>query len=269
MTDLIVCGIVLAVALAASGSAAADPGAVRRELAAAGRLRVGVVFAPTASTFFVVKDAEGSPHGVTVDLGAELAKSLGVPVEYLVVPNSGEVTDAVEKGEVDVGFMPVDDERRNRVDFGPAYYQVESTCLVLGGSDFKTNSDLNRSGVRVAGIANTTTIRKAAALLKSATVVPAASVAEAIEMLRAGRVEAFALSRDSLRPYQAQIPGSRILDGPLQRTGIAVAVAKNRPAALAYVPAFIEQAKASGLIRRALDRAGQAAEAVAPPEPAK
>jgi len=106
-------------------------------------------------------------------------------------------------------------------------------------------------------------------LLKSATVVPAASVAEAIEMLRAGRVEAFALSRDSLRPYQAQIPGSRILDGPLQRTGIAVAVAKNRPAALAYVTAFIEQAKASGLIRRALDRAGQAAEAVAPPEPAK
>ncbi len=239
-------------------------GAAARELAATGRLRVGVVFAPTASTFFVVKDADGKPRGVTVDLGEELGRALGVPVEFFVVPNSGEVTDAVEKGAIDVAFMPADDERRKRVDFGPSYFLVESTCLVLGTSDFRTNSDLDRPNVRVAGIANTTTIRSAARVLKSATIVSVPSVGEAMDMLRAGRVDAFALSRDSLRPYQAQVPGSRILEGHLQTTGIAVAVPKNRPAALAYVSAFIEQAKASGLIRQAFDKAGQQAEAVAP-----
>ena len=96
------------------------------------------MFAPTASTFFVVKDADGSPRGVTVDLGNALADKLGVPVEFLVVPNSGEVTDALEKAAIDVAFMPVDDERRKRVDFGPAYFLVESTCLVLGSSSFRT-----------------------------------------------------------------------------------------------------------------------------------
>jgi polar amino acid transport system substrate-binding protein len=238
--------------------------AVRNDLASTGKLRVGVVFAPTASTFFVVKDADGMPRGVTVDLGNALAESLGVPAEFLVVPNSGEVTDALEKAAIDVAFMPMDDERRRRVDFGPAYFLVESTCLVLGSSGFRTNSDLDRPGVRVAGIANTTTIRSAARVLTSATIVAAPSVGEAIDMLRDGRVEAFAPSRDSLRPYQAQLAGSCILEGHLQTTGIAIAVPKNRPAALAYAGAFLEDAKASGAVRRAFDRAGLQAEAVAP-----
>jgi polar amino acid transport system substrate-binding protein len=42
-------------------------------------------------------------------------------------------------------------------------------------------------------------------------------------------------------------------------------VPKNRPAALAYASAFMEAAKASGSVRRALDRAGMQDEAVAPP----
>ena len=236
----------------------------RKELAPTGKLRVGVVFAPTASTFFVVKDADGRPRGVTVDLGDALARRLDAAIEFLVVPNSGEVIDALEAERIDVAFMPVDEERRQRVDFGPAYFLVESTCLVLGSSDFRSNSDLDRAGVRVAGIANTTTIRSAARALKSATIVAAPSVGEAMDMLRGGRVEAFALSRDSLHPYQAQLPGSRILDGHLQTTGVAIAVPKNRPAALACVSAFIESAKASGLVRQAFDRAGLQSEAVAP-----
>jgi len=36
----------------------------------------------------------------------------------------------------------------------------------------------------------------------------------------------------------------------------AVAVPKNKPAALAYVSGFIEEAKASGLVRRGLDNVG-------------
>jgi polar amino acid transport system substrate-binding protein len=269
MGYIVFCGIALAAIAWAVDAAGADDGAAKKELAATGKVRVGVVFAPTASTFFVIKDGDGKPRGVTVDLGEELAKKLGMPVEFFVVPNSGEVTDALEKGSIDVTFMPVDEERKKRVDFGPPYFLIESTCLVLGSSNFKTNSDLDRSDVRVVGISNTTTIRSAARVLKSATTIAVPSVGEAMEMLRTGRADAFALSRDSLRPYQAQIRGSRILDGHLQTTGIAVAVPKNRPAALAFASSFIEDAKASGLIRRAFARAGQQSEPVAPAEVVK
>jgi polar amino acid transport system substrate-binding protein len=84
-------------------------------------------------------------------------------------------------------------------------------------------------------------------------------------MLRTGKADAFALSRDSLPPFVAQLPGSRIVDGGFQQTGIAIAVPKNRPNALAYVSAFLEQAKASGSVRRALDKAGFPNDPVAPP----
>jgi polar amino acid transport system substrate-binding protein len=235
-----------------------------KELIPRGKLRVGIVFAPAASAFFVVKDASGEPHGVTVDLAIELAKKLGVPVEFMLAANSGLVTDATESGAVDVGFMPVDEERKKRVDFGPAYFMIESTYLASAASGIKTVAEVDRPNVRVVGIANTTTIRAATRSLKNTTISAAASVEEAIALLRAGKADAFALSRDSLPPLAAQLPGSRIVDGGFQQTAIAIAVPKNRPNALAYVTAFLQQAKASGSVRRALDKAGFPNEPVAP-----
>ena len=49
-----------------------------KELIPAGTLRVGVAFAPSPSPLFVVKDTDGAPRGVTVDLAYELARELGV-----------------------------------------------------------------------------------------------------------------------------------------------------------------------------------------------
>jgi polar amino acid transport system substrate-binding protein len=214
--------------------------------------------------FFVVKDTNGAPHGVTVDLAVELGRKLGVPVEFMVAPNSGLVTDATESGAIDVAFMPVDDERKKRVDFGPAYFMIESTYLATGTSGIKTVADVDRPNVRVVGIANTTTIRAAGRSLKNTTISSATSVDEAMALLRAGKTDAFALSRDSLPPLMAQLPGSRIVDGSFQQTGVAIAIPKNRPNALAYVTAFLESAKASGSVRRALDRAGFPNDQVAP-----
>jgi polar amino acid transport system substrate-binding protein len=235
------------------------------ELAAGGRLRVGVVAAPSMSAFFVTRDAAGEPRGVTVDLGIALAGWLGVPVEFMVAPNSGLVTDALAAGAIDVSFMPVDDERKTRIAFGPAYFVVESTYLVTAASGIATLAEVDRPGVRVVGIANTTTIRSAARTLTRTTVTAATSVDEAMTMMRLGTADAFALSHDSLPPLAAGLPGSRILDGGFQRTVIAIAVPKDRPQALAAVSAFMEDAKASGLVRRALDAAGFGDAAVAPP----
>jgi polar amino acid transport system substrate-binding protein len=253
----------LAGALVASSAAAQESMAVK-ELVPTGKLRVGVVFAPAASPFFVVKEANGEPRGVTVDLARELGRKLDVPVEFMVVPNSGLVTDATESGAIDVAFMPVDEERRKRVDFGPAYFMIESTYLATGASGIKTVAEVDRPNVRVVGIANTTTIRAAGRSLKNTSISAVASVDEAMAMLQSGKADAFALSRDSLPPFVAQLPGSRIVEGGFQQTGIAIAVPKNRPNALAYVTAFMESAKTSGVVRRALDRAGFANDPVAP-----
>jgi polar amino acid transport system substrate-binding protein len=160
--------------------------------------------------------------------------------------------------------MPVDEERKQRVDFGPAYYLIESTYMATGASGIRTVAEVDRPNVRIVGIANTTTIRAAGRSLTRTTISPVTSVDEAVTMLRDGKADAFALSRDSLPPFVAALPGSRIVDGGFQHTGIAIAVPKNRPNALAYVTTFLDNAKSSGSVRRALDRAGFPNDPVAP-----
>ena len=234
------------------------------ELIPNGKLRVGVAFAPSPSPLFVVKDTDGTPRGVTVDLAGELARELGVAVEFLVAPNTGELVDALEAGQIDLSFMPVDEERKKRIDFGPAYFLVESTYMVTAASGIAKVDEVDRPGVRVVGIANTTTIRAAGRTLRNTTIRAAQSIGEAVEMLSGGKADAFALSRDSLPPFVARLPGSRIVEGGFQQTGIAIAVAKGRPQALAMVSAFLDQAKRSGFVRRAFDRAGLSHLPVAP-----
>jgi polar amino acid transport system substrate-binding protein len=237
----------------------------RGELAPTGKLRVGVVSAPARSAFFVIKDAGGEPRGVTVDLGKELARQLGIPVEFHVVSSSGELVEAMSSAALDVAFMPIDAERRERVDFGPTYFVIESTYLVRAGSDIKNLSDVDHPNVRVVGIANTATIRAAGRSLKNTTIVAVKSVGEATEMLGANAADAFALTHDALPALAAQLPGSRILDGNFLQTGIAIAVPKHHPNALTYATAFMEDAKVSGKVRRAFDDAGLRELSVAPP----
>lgn len=243
--------------------------AARNELAPTGKLRVGVMSAPVRTALFVVKDANGQPSGVTVDLGKELARKLGVPVEFIVAPNTGELVNATSSGAIDVSFMPVDDERKKKLDFGSDYFVIENTFLVRPGSDIKSLTDVDRSNVRVVAISNTVTIRSAGSFLKNTTVAAAKSIEDAMELLRSGQADAFALGRDSLPLLAARLPGSRILDGSFLQISIAIAVPKGRPNALAYATAFMEEAKASGIVRRALDDVGLKDLVVAPPSPGR
>lgn len=246
-------GLILTMLIA--GNATANESAMK-ELTPTGKLRVGLVFAPTMSVFFVVKDTDGKPRGVTADLGETLAKRLNVPLEFVIYPNSGQATDAVESGAVDVSFMPIDEQRRSRLAVGPDYVRAESTYMVTGASGAKTVEDVDKPGMRVIGIANTTTIRAAERTLKNTTITAVTSVDDAMKAMKDGTADAFALGRGDLPAYVKQVPGSRVTDGHFQQMGIAIATQKGKPQALAAITDFMNAAKADGTVRKALDKAG-------------
>jgi polar amino acid transport system substrate-binding protein len=231
-------------------------------------LRVGIAVSPAPSASFAARDpASGKPRGVAVALGTALAQAAGATAQFVEFPNSGELTEAVAAGRVDIAFMPMDAERTRKVDFTPPYVLFESTFLVLADSPIKSLADVDRSGVRPAGIANTTTARSAVRFLKNTTLVEARAVDRLAGMLTAGEVDAIALSRESLASLARMLPPTRILDGQFHASGVGAAVRKGRPALLQFAGAFIETAKASGLVRRALDDSGLNDTAVAPPGP--
>ena len=254
----------LAAAAWAAAASAQDKAAALKDLAPTGKLRVAIAVSPAPSALYAIKDASGQYRGVAVDLGAGLAKKLGVPLELVPYLASGEITEAAGQGVWDVTFMPYDAERAKHVDFGAAYHLLQSTYLVAPNSSAQTLAEVDRPGMRIAGVANTATARAAAASLKTATVIAAKGVDEAVEFVREGKADAIGLSRESLTGLVAKLPGSRILDGGFLNSVTAVAVPKGRPAALAYVSAFVEDEKAAGNARRSFDAVGLTTSMVAP-----
>jgi polar amino acid transport system substrate-binding protein len=234
------------------------------QLAPTGKLRVAIAIAPAPSAQFATKDEAGHYRGVAVILGTALAKKLGVPVELVVYNGSGEVQNSAASGKWDVAFMPVDEERKKFVDFGNAYHILQSTYLVAPAAKITTVAAANTAGVRIGGVANTATLRNSNKTAPNATHVTFDKAADAVAALRDGQVDAIAFSRESLTGLQAQVPGSRILDGGFMNSTTSVALPKGKPEALVYVSEFIEEAKGSGLVRKAFDDMGLKSSQVAP-----
>jgi polar amino acid transport system substrate-binding protein len=242
------------VASTATVRAQAVDQAVREQLTPTGKLRVGVAAGLTPGTGNVAIDpANGRPRGIGAELGAALGHKLGVEAEWVTYLNSGDLADAGTTDAWDVAFMPVDEQRKQKLDFGAAHIVLQSTWMVGPGSLIQTLADVDKPGTRVVGVENTASSRAAQRFLKSVMVGLVKSTDEGFELLRAGKVDVTGGSRESLVVLSRLLPGSRVLDGGYLNSYVAVAVPKGRPAALAYATAFVEEAKASGLVRRTLD----------------
>jgi polar amino acid transport system substrate-binding protein len=236
---------------------------VMQQLAPTGKLRLAIAIAPSPSAQFAIKDGDGF-KGVAVTLGGALAGKLGVPLEIVAHQSSGEIQNSAADNKWDVAFLPVDEERKKFVDFGNAYHLLQSTLLVAANSAIASVADADSKGVGIGGVANTATFRAAKRATPKATHVDFSGVDAAAKAMREGRIVAIALSRESLTGLAGKIPGSRILEEAFLKSSTAICTPKGKPAALAYVSEFIEEAKAAGLVRKALDEMGLKASQVAP-----
>ena len=237
--------------------------AVLKELAPNGKLRLAIAVAPSPSAQFAIKDGD-SYRGVAITFGRALAAKLGVPLEIIPHQASGEIQNSAAANRWDVAFLPVDEERKKFVDFGNAYHLLQSTFLVAPGSKIQSVKDADAKGVGIGGVSNTATFRAAKKATANATHIDFAGVDAAVAAMRESKIEAIALSRESLSGLVGKIAGSRILDDAFLNSSTAVCVPKGKPAALGYVSDFIEEAKASGLVRKALDEMGLKSSQIAP-----
>jgi polar amino acid transport system substrate-binding protein len=249
-------GLVLAAALAMP--ALAD--GLKYEIAPTGKLRVAIAISPAGGAFWSTK-TEAGYAGVPVDLGREMAAQLGVPVDYVVHQNSGQITDAADKGTLekgawDVTWLPKDPERETKMMFGPIYEVADATYIVKPGSSVTNFATLDQPGIKVAAVNATTTMRGAVAHLKNAKVTGYQTYDEIFGLLKSGEVDAFALSRDQLNKMAQKIPGTKVLDETFKQTVTAVAVPLNHPQSLAFASKFMTDATSNGTLRKAYDSNG-------------
>ena len=233
----------------------------RAELAPTGVLRVAVF---TGNPVIGSLDKSGQPAGTTVILGTELAQSAGVPVKIIGYPAIAKMVEDAKANVWDIAVVAYDPARRSILDFVPAHMIVDLTYLVAPGSSIRSVAEVDKPGVKVAAARGAATTLFLERTLKQAAVVQADNEPAAFDMVREGKAQALAQNRYMLLGLAERLPGSRVIDDRFSAAEMSIVLPKGRPAALAYVGEFVEQAKTSGTIARAIDSAGLRGVTVAP-----
>jgi polar amino acid transport system substrate-binding protein len=219
-----------------------------------GKLRVGVgVVAP----HWAVKNQKtGELRGVAVDLARALASRLGIDLVTVEYPSPPSVLEGLKVGAWDVGFLAIDPSRAAVVDFSPPYFQIDATYLVPDGSSVHNVADADQPGIRVAVTRKSVEEIILRRSLKRAELRDVDTIAAGFDLLRAGNADLLAAPRPALLQFSSRLPGSRVLEDRFHTAFGAMAVPKGQAGRLAYISEFVEEAKASGVVQQAIERAG-------------
>jgi polar amino acid transport system substrate-binding protein len=223
---------------------------VRSELAPTGTLRVAL----NMSNFLLTATdpVTGEPCGLAADLGRELGQRLDVPVALLPYPNPGALADAAPNGEWDVGFLGAEPQRAHAIDFTAAYVEIEATYLVPPGSPLTAITDVDRPGIRIAVADRSAYELYLSRNLRHAELMRFQGADATVQHFIADKLDALAGLRPRLVTDQETLPGSRLLEGNFTAVQQAAGTPQGRPAGAAYLRAFIEDIKATGLVARTI-----------------
>jgi len=247
--------------LAAQAQQAPDPRVA--DLIQSGKLRVALGL---GSPVLATKDPKsGEVRGPALDLARELAKKIGVQLEPIEYPRPGAILADVKNNEWDVTFLVADPARSAEADFSPPYLQTDFTYLVPAGSSKRSVADMDQPGIRIAVPRGDASDLRLTQILKHAELVRIDGIAAAIEMVHGGKVDAYAGPRSLLLALSNKAPGSRVLDDGFANISYVAMVPKDKGGRIAYVSDFIEEAKATGLVKQTIEDANLRGLQVAPP----
>lgn len=229
--------------------------AARLDLSPTGRLRAGI----NLSNVLLVSgaDATGSPVGVSPDMAKAIAARLGVAVDYVPFASPGLLADAAADDVWDIALIGAEPARAEVIDFTAAYAEIEATYLVPPGSPIRTFAEVDRPGIRVAVSTRSAYDLWLERNLTAATLVRAAGIDASYALFVEEGLDVLAGLRPRLIEDAKSLPGARILDGNFSTVQQAVGVRRGRPSGVAFLAAFVEEAKASGFVADLITRHGQ------------
>ena len=223
------------------------------DLVRAGKVRLGI-FPPQ----YTHDAAGGEPKGPLVEVMRLLAAHMGLSAELIELSNPSGLVECLRSGACDIGSLGFDPARTDQVGgFTPPFMQVEFTYLVPVGFSAATVAHIDRPGIRVAAVRNHASTLALSRVARHTEQIVAETPNAAFDLLRNGHVHAWASVRPALLDYSAKLSGSRVLEDSYGANFPALVVPKGRDAWLAYISEFVEQAKASGLVQRAINRASE------------
>jgi len=240
--------------IAGCATSPAVPDAARAELAPTGKLRAGMNL---SNGLFTSRDAAtGELSGVSVDLMRELASRLGVPLEFVIHPTPGDVTDAAGKGTWDVAILAIADARAQTIAFSPAMTEIEATYLVHKDSALKSASQVDATGIRISVPDKAGYELYLTQTVRHATLIRSKGTPAAVDLFKARGADALGGLKPALLESMDKLPDARMLDGNFMTVNHGLATPRERRAAAEYLRVFVAEINASGFVARSIERHG-------------
>lgn len=177
---------------------------------------------------FEMRNPQGEPAGVSVDLARMIGEKLGRPVEFQNLPFEGLIP-SLKTGRVDLvlSSMTATAERATTVDFSDPYLKT-GLCLLVGkDSGVNSATDLNQAGRRVAVVKATTGHLWAMKELTQAKVFVLGTEAACALEVTQGKADAFIYDQlSTLRNWQRHPDTTRALLKPFKEESWAIALRK-------------------------------------------
>jgi polar amino acid transport system substrate-binding protein len=244
--------------VSASGSI---PAVAKAELTPTGKLRAGINF---QNPLLTTLGPNGEQGGVAVEFAHELARRLGVPLEIIPYKSAGALADAVSSGAWDISVLGDEPERAKVIAFATPLTEIAATYLVPAGSPIRSIDEVDRPGVRIVSPAKSAYDLYLTRTIKNAQLVQIAGSAAAQEHFVREKLDALAGLKPSLLDVAPTLPGSRILDGHFTVVRHTVGMPRGRDAAATYLRDLVEDVKASGLVKKWIEKSGVKGLSVAP-----
>ena len=213
-------------------------------------IRVGMsTFVPWA-----MKDKQGKLVGFEIDVARQLAKDMGVEVEFVPTAWSG-IIPALMTGKFDViiGGMGITPERNLKVNFTTPYDYSGMSMVAhrKKAEGFSTLDDFNSKDVNIAVRMGTTAEQAARKFLPNAKLRLFENESQALQELNLGRVHAVVSSAPMPVFHALKYPDKLFvpLEENFTKEPIGFAIRKGDPDALNYFNNWIINMHASGFLK--------------------
>lgn len=226
------------------------------DLVQAGKIQLAL-FLPQYAKDAATGELKGLGMGfLALEITRALAARLGIAMAVVECPTPPTAVQCLKAGACNLAFLGIEPARAAEIDFTPPVIQFDYTYLVPPGSPIRSVADADRPGVRIAVVRNHASTMTLSRIIKRAELFDAEVPDAAFGLLRAGNVDALAAPREVLLDYSVELPGSQVLSDRYGVNRVAMALPKGQRGRLGYCSEFLQEAKASGLIARAIVRGG-------------
>ncbi len=209
----------------------------------------------TYPPFEFVND-QGQITGISAEIGQQIAKRIGKPVEFRNMNFDGLIP-ALQTGQIDliISSVTANDERRRSIDFSDPYVKTGLSILVAKDSPVQTAEDLRAPGRKLAVRIATTGEQWCRKELPQAQLVSLDTDAACVLEVANGTVDAWVYDQISVMNYHAQHPQrTRALLAPLREEVWAVGLKKGQEPLRDQINATLTQMRQDGSFTRLADR---------------